>query len=123
MRKNAFTDNRGRGAALSVGIGSHLLINPLIQTSPANPQLLAIGTPVITSQSANVLTIQWPITTSTRVAVTIYHSVDGYAAPIQAVQNITTGIGLSAPVNVSFAGLNAMDGITPVTYRITAEAT
>jgi hypothetical protein len=130
-KRSAYADNRAPSILFSLlapGVGSYFVTNGSPAVVPLNEP--TIGTPTITAQIANIVTIRWPITmaatgaVATRLEVDVFSATDtAFATPLAAQQVFTTGIGLSAALNVSFAGLNGFAGAAPISFVIRAVAT
>jgi hypothetical protein len=129
-KRSAYVDNRATSAlvSLGLGIGAFAVGNGSPTVIPPNDP--TIGTPTVTAQATNIVTIQWPITMSatggvaTTLTINVFNATDtAFATPLAAQQVITTGIGLGAALNVSFAGLNAFTGANPISFVLRAIAT
>lgn len=104
---------------------------PVVAPPPpptGSPDQPTIGTPTVTAQVGEMLSIQWPITMAatgplaTTLTVDVYDATDtGFATPLAPQQVFTSGIGLGASLTVTFAGLDGMDGVTPRYFVIKAE--
>jgi hypothetical protein len=102
---------------------------PAIVAAVVAPLEPTIGTASITAQTGDVVTIMWPITmaatgtAATSLTVDVFDALDtAFATALAPQQVITTAIGLSAVVNVSFANLDAMNGVTPRSFVVRAVA-
>ena len=99
---------------------------PVVTDPPDDP---TVGTGTVTAQTGDLVTLQWPVTMATTggaaasLTVDLFNATDtAFANPLAAQQVITTGIGLGAVVNVTFANVDGMDGVTPISFVIRAVA-
>jgi hypothetical protein len=133
-KRTAYVEDRSSSLflpGLSIGVGAFLSIYPGASTSPTSvlPDEPTIGAVTVTAQAGDIVTLQWPVTmaatgvVATSLTVDLFNVTDtAFANPLASQQVITTGIGLGAVVNVTFANVDGMDGITPISFVIRAVA-
>lgn len=120
----------GVAAKIELMAGTPVSATPPPPPPAPTPDQPTIGTPTVTAQVGDVLSIQWPIAmaatgiVAAALTVNVYDATDTtFATPLAPQQVFAAGIGLGANLVVTFAGLDGMDGPTPRSFVIRAEAT
>jgi len=133
-KRTAYVEDRSSSLflpGLSIGVGAFLSIYPGASTSPniTPPDEPTIGTATVTAQTGDVVTIQWVVTmastgsAASTLTLDVFDATDTtFTTALATQQVITTGIGLGAVVNVTFANLDGVNGATPRSFVLRAVA-